>query len=443
MKIKNSVVDDFIGIGITGNVLDKYPSGITGYSGSYIYNNNSTKFVNAGSNSNVGFEFVYVSGDTGPVTLGTIGLSGMYNCRNLVPDSSLTYDLGDNTNRWKSMYVGPGTINFLGNTGTATATIGVNQLGFVYTPQGFTTPIANLGAKETGNPLVLSGGWAFTSDTINNSIIYELTEGGIGITGTTTYLNYKNERRGVLNSDTIQLGEYVSSCEFHSIDNISVLITVTIPDFKNQPLTITNSYTAEKPLNINLKSNNTNGKIYFRNSIYNITDTIPLGNESITINWSRDTNTNSVNIFIFGQNQSNPYNYLGYNSSRVKWSSAGGTSNYYIELPNNYSNVFLLCGDSTAPNFSGNNGDISIYGIKKPGRNGQIITLLFNYDDASNLHVTYHNQVETLDNDHHGFLISRNSSSLNIYNQGAITLMFSTDYFGNSGTGWYMIHSTN
>lgn len=287
-NVNNAVYfDDFIGIGPGSAGFQGYPSGPTGITGSYIFHDNTTSFINSGTGE-TGFKFIYVSGETGPINLGTLGLSGFYNCRNLVPSTSLTYDLGNSEKRWRSMYVGPGTINFLGNTGETTATIGVNPLGFVYTPTGFTTPTANLGAKSQSNSLIFSGGWAFTSDDDNNSIIYELSELGEGITGTQTFLNYENTSIDNY-TGTIIIPNEVSA---FNLNGTSTSVNIEIPTIRNQPLVLTNSCNTNATIIHN-------GTMYYNN--VHQSGNVNISNNSVIIHWVPNWENNTSEIFIFDQ----------------------------------------------------------------------------------------------------------------------------------------------
>ena len=76
----------------------------------------------------------------------------------LVPQTSLLYSLGSTGQRWKDMFVGPGTLNIAGPVGSAAVgTIGTDSQGIVYTEFGFASPFLNIGAEQT-LPLA-TGGW--------------------------------------------------------------------------------------------------------------------------------------------------------------------------------------------------------------------------------------------------------------------------------------------
>lgn len=81
---------------------------------------------------------------------------------NVIPDPSLQFSLGDTGHRWSEMFVGPGTINISGPTGsTAIGTIGTDAQSIVYTQFGFATPFLNVGPNITVP--VTTGGWKISA----------------------------------------------------------------------------------------------------------------------------------------------------------------------------------------------------------------------------------------------------------------------------------------
>ncbi len=107
----------------------------------------------------------------------------------LLPDVSLSYSLGSTGQRWKDMYVGPGTLNIAGPTGSsAVGTIGTDSQGIVYTEFGFASPFLNIGAEQT-LPLA-TGGWVIgaTGNPADSSYDLVATQNktdGSGTTGPT------------------------------------------------------------------------------------------------------------------------------------------------------------------------------------------------------------------------------------------------------------------
>jgi hypothetical protein len=77
---------------------------------------------------------------------------------NMVPSIDNTYTLGASGNAWKSIYMGPGTLNIQGPTGaTNPATIGSDVDGVAYAQFGFAAPFLNVGPNIQINKAV--GGW--------------------------------------------------------------------------------------------------------------------------------------------------------------------------------------------------------------------------------------------------------------------------------------------
>ena len=81
---------------------------------------------------------------------------------NIIPAETLTYSLGSTGERWKEVYIGPGSINLGGPPGSDTeASIGMDATGLVYTEFGFASPFLAIGAS-TVFPLT-TGGWLIGS----------------------------------------------------------------------------------------------------------------------------------------------------------------------------------------------------------------------------------------------------------------------------------------
>jgi len=78
----------------------------------------------------------------------------------LIPFSTLIYDLGNPLKRWRSVYIGPGTID-IATTTSNTGTIGTDDNGIVYSQFGFATPFINIGPAISTNNAV--GGWRLQS----------------------------------------------------------------------------------------------------------------------------------------------------------------------------------------------------------------------------------------------------------------------------------------
>ncbi len=128
----------------TGSVLLNNPEGSTS-----AYYNSALKVLNDGTN-----DYLSIGGD-------------------LMPSASLTYSIGSTGTRWKDMFVGPGTINIAGPTGSAVSgTIGTDAQGIIYTESGLATPYVNIGPSQLV-PLA-SGGWRIGPTGVQGSADYDL-----------------------------------------------------------------------------------------------------------------------------------------------------------------------------------------------------------------------------------------------------------------------------
>jgi hypothetical protein len=96
-----------------------------------------------------------ITGPTGPT-----GPALQINAH-FVPSIDNQYSLGSFTNKWKDLYVGPGTINIVGITGNVFATIGTDLQSIIYTETGFATPFINIGPVISSARAV--GGWNIQS----------------------------------------------------------------------------------------------------------------------------------------------------------------------------------------------------------------------------------------------------------------------------------------
>jgi hypothetical protein len=141
------------------------PTGPTGENGTFIY---------AGTTGEVlYFDGTLVTGGTGfvytPGVSGNITLQG-----DVIPSVDGIYNLGSTAYRWAEIYVGRGTINIAGPSGsTAVGLIGSDENAIVYTQFGFATPFINVG-PAIGTTLAPGsiGGWVI---------------GPTGVLGTTGY----------------------------------------------------------------------------------------------------------------------------------------------------------------------------------------------------------------------------------------------------------------
>ena len=136
--------------GPTGSTGETGPTGPTGPTlpitsagtGSILVNNAGTVY-----DSNV-FEITTNVGGTGTITVNG----------DMIPGLNNVYTLGQTGgNRWKEVYVGPGSLNIAGPPGYNDATIGTDDNGIAYSQHGFATPFINIGPNESIPKAV--GGW--------------------------------------------------------------------------------------------------------------------------------------------------------------------------------------------------------------------------------------------------------------------------------------------
>jgi hypothetical protein len=157
------------------SILTLAPTGPSGYylsvSGDIIPSSNNT--FSLGSTGNkwqelyVGPGSVYIDNvqltTLTPGTTGASGTTGLYINNNFLPTTSNTLSLGATGLRWAEIYMGPGTLNIAGPSGsTAQATLGSDQNGIAYTQSGFSTPFINVGPAISPN-IGAIGGWTIAS----------------------------------------------------------------------------------------------------------------------------------------------------------------------------------------------------------------------------------------------------------------------------------------
>jgi hypothetical protein len=152
--------------GPTGETL---PIGTTGYGKLLVVDPQNT--------SNVYYSDILSTDSSSNINIGG----------SLLPSTTLEYSLGSTGQRWKDMFVGPGTINIAGPSGSsASATIGTDENSIIYTEFGFATPFINIGASALTPNVV--GGWKITASGDPNDETYDLTAqqvivGASGLTG--------------------------------------------------------------------------------------------------------------------------------------------------------------------------------------------------------------------------------------------------------------------
>jgi len=142
------------------------------------------------------FGVAYYS-DTLHVTDTQVDISG-----NFIPTKSNTYSLGLTGARWREIFIGPGSLNIAGPTGSVPATIGSNLAGLAYSQFGFVTPFINIGpAINEFAPLGTIGGWNIfgtgpSGGYFNDLRAQLINTGGSGFTGPSYSLIYNNGYTG-------------------------------------------------------------------------------------------------------------------------------------------------------------------------------------------------------------------------------------------------------
>jgi hypothetical protein len=121
---------------------------------------------------------------------------------NLVPTVSNTFTLGYTGSRWKEIFIGPGSLNIAGPTGSVPATIGSNLSGIAYSQFGFAAPFLNLGPViDPFAPLGTVGGWNIfgtgpTGEYFTDLRAQLINTGGSGFFGPSYSLIYNNGDTG-------------------------------------------------------------------------------------------------------------------------------------------------------------------------------------------------------------------------------------------------------
>jgi hypothetical protein len=121
---------------------------------------------------------------------------------NIVPAASNVYSLGYTGLRWSEVFMGPGSLNIAGPTGSAAATIGSNLSGIAYSQFGFASPFMNIGpAIDEFAPLGTVGGWQIygtgpTGENYTDLVCQLIATGGSGLTGPVYSLIYNNGYTG-------------------------------------------------------------------------------------------------------------------------------------------------------------------------------------------------------------------------------------------------------
>ena len=121
---------------------------------------------------------------------------------NIVPRQSNVYSLGYTGLRWREVYMGPGSLNIAGPTGSIPATIGSNLSGIAYSQFGFATPFINVGpAIDPLSILGTVGGWQIygtgpTGGNYTDLVCQLINTSGVGLTGPAFSLINNNSPTG-------------------------------------------------------------------------------------------------------------------------------------------------------------------------------------------------------------------------------------------------------
>lgn len=159
---------------------------------------------------------------------------------NIIPDRSEAYTLGTSSSRYTALFVGPGSLNIAGPS-NASATIGTDAAGIIYTESGFATPFVNLGPSELTPQAV--GGWRIgptgTQATPGYDLIaQEIQANGSGPTGPSY---------SVINGLGNQYASFISETTQSTISVSTVAITYDERTTVNGILNIeNNSYPGSK-----------------------------------------------------------------------------------------------------------------------------------------------------------------------------------------------------
>jgi hypothetical protein len=171
--------------GFTGSQGFTGVTGPTGPSISILSNAPNAILTSDGTNQLIAhsnFTFANSTLSINSVTIGTTGTNLSINS-DILPQINNIYSLGATGSRWKEVFIGPGTINIAGPTGSLNpATLGSDLQGVAYTERGFASPFVNVGPIISTSGAV--GGWQIgptgTPGTSNfDLIIQENTASGL------------------------------------------------------------------------------------------------------------------------------------------------------------------------------------------------------------------------------------------------------------------------
>jgi len=159
---------------------------------------------------------------------------------NIVPNSSLAYSLGTSSLRYTDAFFGPGSINIAGPS-NASATIGTDSEGIIYTQSGFASPFVNIGPAQLTPQAV--GGWKIgptgTQGTPGFGLVaQELQANGGGPTGPVySLINAPTGPMGTTGSTGPQGENGVSGGLTFYLDSATTTVTAGNPAIGSLPLT--------------------------------------------------------------------------------------------------------------------------------------------------------------------------------------------------------------
>jgi hypothetical protein len=138
--------------------------------------------------------------------IATLNEEAMYISGNIIPNLSNVYTLGLTGSRWREIFMGPGSLNISGPTGSVPATIGANLSGIAYSQFGFATPFLNVGPNI--NPfetLGTIGGWQIygtgpSGGAFTDLVAQLINTGGTGLQGPAYSLLFNNGYTGATGS---------------------------------------------------------------------------------------------------------------------------------------------------------------------------------------------------------------------------------------------------
>ena len=125
---------------------------------------------------------------------------------NIIPNLSNVYTLGLTGSRWREIFMGPGSLNISGPTGSVPATIGSNLSGIAYSQFGFATPFLNVGPNINPlAPLGTIGGWQIygtgpSGGAFTDLVAQLINTGGSGLQGPAYSLLFNNGYTGATGS---------------------------------------------------------------------------------------------------------------------------------------------------------------------------------------------------------------------------------------------------